>query len=286
MSFRFVQYARVAARSLRSSPVQRNIVVPRKFPPFLRNLHPANAALPGFAAPSRMTYATSTTATSSSFDPQETAAQTSLDEGTLSLQSGDLVAAAASYQKSITIKETAIAHFNLGVVQYQQSNLPAAIASFLKSLALSTPLPSAADGKTEPLSYPPTPAQLVLADTHTNLGAAYILSVPPRPDLALHHLQSALEISPDSGEICYNLGAVLEASGEEEEALVAYARARKLGIERAAVNERNVCCRVARLETVGADSSVTTDWSEIGRKEEKGGRAGCFSRGGESQGRT
>ena len=81
---------------------------------------------------------------------------------------------------------------------------------------------------------------MILADTHTNLGAAYILSQPPRADKALEHLQMALSISPDDGEVCYNLAAVLEATGEEEEALVAFQRAEKLGIERAAVNIRNV----------------------------------------------
>lgn len=85
-----------------------------------------------------------------------------------------------------------------------------------------------------------TPGQLVLADTHTNLGAAYILSRPPRPDLALEHLQKALEINPDDAELVYNLAAVLEATEDEEEALIAYQRAESLGIERATVNIRNV----------------------------------------------
>lgn len=44
--------------------------------------------------------------------------------------------------------------------------------------------------------------------------------------------------------MCFNLAAVLEASGEEEEALVAYTRARGLGIERAAVNERNTAAKL------------------------------------------
>ena len=46
-----------------------------------------------------------------------------------------------------------------------------------------------------------TPAQIILADTHTNLGAAYILSKPPRPEKALEHLQKALMINPDDGEV-------------------------------------------------------------------------------------
>lgn len=40
--------------------------------------------------------------------------------------------------------------------------------------------------------------------------------------------------------MCFNLAAVLEATGEEEEALIAFQRAEKLGIDRAKVNIRNV----------------------------------------------
>lgn len=47
-------------------------------------------------------------------------------------------------------------------------------------------------------------------------------------------------MNPDDGEVCYNLAAVLEASGQLDDALVAYERSVKLGIERAAVNVRNV----------------------------------------------
>ena len=47
-------------------------------------------------------------------------------------------------------------------------------------------------------------------------------------------------MNPDDGEVCYNLAAVLEATGQLEDALIAYERSIKLGIERAAVNVRNV----------------------------------------------
>lgn len=83
--------------------------------------------------------------------------------------------------------------------------------SFLASLEMSTPIPPSTSGEPAPL----TPASLVLSDTHQNLGAAYILSVPSRADLALEHLQQALELTPDDGEICFNLAAVLEALGED-----------------------------------------------------------------------
>lgn len=123
--------------------------------------------------------------------------------------------------------------------RYQLQNLPAAIASFHRSLALTpaTP-PSEPPSPDEELDL--TPAQLVLADTHTNLGAAYILSTPPRPDLALEHLQEALAINPDDAELVYNLAAVLEATEDLDEALIAYKRAEALGIGRAGGNLRNV----------------------------------------------
>lgn len=53
-------------------------------------------------------YATSTTATSSSFDPQTVQAQDALDEGSTALENGDLEGAQESYTRSLGIKETAI----------------------------------------------------------------------------------------------------------------------------------------------------------------------------------
>ncbi|GAA5874040.1 hypothetical protein JCM16303_002670 [Sporobolomyces ruberrimus] len=184
--------------------------------------------------------ATPASPTSSSFDPQTVQAQEALDEGTRYLEIGDFDKAAKHYQKSIDIKETAIAYYNLGVVQYQLQQLPPSITSFEKSLSLTPPdvkpvLPDPAAPLPEL-----TPAQIILADTHTNLGAAYILSKPPRPEKALEHLQKALMINPDDGEVCYNLAAVLEATGEFEESMVAFERALKLGIERAQINIRNL----------------------------------------------
>ncbi|GAA5889626.1 hypothetical protein JCM5296_002414 [Sporobolomyces johnsonii] len=192
----------------------------------------------------RSAMATSTTPTSSSFDPQTVAAQDALDEGTSALEQGDFDKAALAYQKSIAIKETPIAYYNLGVVQYQLQQLSNSITSFERSLALTDP--SVKPKLPDPSAPIPelTPAQIILADTHTNLGAAYILMSPPRPDKALEHLQNALMINPDDGEVCYNLAAVLEATGELEEALVAFQRAEKLGIDRAQINIRNLGAKI------------------------------------------
>lgn len=125
---------------------------------------------------------------------------------------------------------------------YQTSNLPSAITSFQSALELLQPAsPKSTPDSPSPLEKPKDAGSyLLLADTHQNLGSAHILSVPPRPDLALFHLQNALELRPDDGETCWNLAAVLEATGDWDEALVAYQRADDLGIERAKVNIRNV----------------------------------------------
>ncbi|GAA6009513.1 hypothetical protein JCM10207_003810 [Rhodosporidiobolus poonsookiae] len=190
--------------------------------------------------------ASTTSGPSSSFDPQTVAAQQALDEGTEALQREDFDGALKAYQRSVGVKETSIGYYNLGVVQYQLQSLPSAIASFESSLRLTPPDVKIVHPDPDPSVPLPelSPAQVILADTHTNLGAAYILSRPPNPAKALEHLQKALMINPDDGEVCYNLAAVLEATGELDEALVAFERALKLGIDRAAVNVRNVGAKI------------------------------------------
>ncbi|GAA5900577.1 hypothetical protein JCM8208_000539 [Rhodotorula glutinis] len=189
-------------------------------------------------------FASSTTPHSSTMDPQEVAAQQELDLGTEALSRGDFQTALAHYKKSVEIKQTSIGYYNLGVVQYQLQDLAASITSF--ELSLSHTPPGVKPTLPDPLAPIPelTPAQVILADTHTNLGAAYILSQPPQPDKALDHLQKALMVNPDDGEVCFNLAAVLEATGELDEALVAYERAKKLGIQRADVNIKNVSSKI------------------------------------------
>ncbi|KAK4048861.1 hypothetical protein OIO90_005669 [Microbotryomycetes sp. JL221] len=191
-------------------------------------------------------WATATTPTSSVLDPQNDAAQHQLDLGNQALQKGDFDSAQQHYNKSLQIKPSSIAHYNMGVVMYSQSNLNGAIESFESCLKLfdpsikPPPIPDDINQAFEAL----TPAQQTLADTHMNLGAAYILSTPPRPDKALEHLQRALIMNPEDGEVCFNLGAVLETTGELQEAMLAYQKAEKLGIERASVNIRNLGAKI------------------------------------------
>ncbi|SCV74987.1 BQ2448_8016 [Microbotryum intermedium] len=200
------------------------------------------ASLPAHLSPSctciMTRRASSSTESSSLQDPQEGQAQAALDQGTLALQQGQLKDAAKHYQDSLRVKETSIG-------KYQLSSLPEAIKSFERSLSLSPSVPVPTDNLDPDAPLQPlTPAQLIAADTHTNLGAAYILSKPPQPQLALQHLQQALVFNPEDGEVCYNLAAVLEATGHLDEALVAFQRSEKLGMDRAKVNIRNLGAKI------------------------------------------
>lgn len=71
-----------------------------------------------------------------------------------------------------------------------------------------------------------------------------MLSKPSRPDLAVSHLKTAAEITPEDPEIQYNLAAVLEACEQLEEALTAYKRALEGGIQRAEQNIRNCSAKL------------------------------------------
>lgn len=167
-------------------------------------------------------YATSTTATSSSLDPADEESQRFLEEGTTHLEAGDLSSAKACYQRSLSIKRNSSALFNLGVCLYHDRDLAAAIDAWNESLELS------------PDS----------ADAHTNLASAYVLSKPSRPDLAVSHLKTAASITPEDPEIQYNLAAVLEACEQLEDALTAYKRALDGGIQRAEQNIRNCSAKL------------------------------------------
>ncbi|KAF8492494.1 hypothetical protein JB92DRAFT_3085001 [Gautieria morchelliformis] len=181
-------------------------------------------------------WATSTTPHSVASDPAEAEALSCLEQGTQKLEEGDVQSAKALYQRSVEIKRSASSLFNLGVTHYHLKEFDAAIEAWKECIALS-------------------PGS---ADAHTNLASAYILSpVTPRPDLALHHLQIASELSPEDPEIAFNLAAVLEACGRLEDALTHYKRARKFGVEKAEVHIRNVRTKIfgRKMEQVTKASS-------------------------------
>jgi len=167
-------------------------------------------------------FATSTTPHSTPVDPAETEALQCLEKGTQKLEEGDVEGAKALYQRSVEIKRDAGALFNLGVTHYHLKEFDQAILAWKDSIEL----------------QPSSP------DAHTNLASAYIISPVSRPDLALHHLNTAATLSPEDPEIAFNLAAVLEACGRLEEALTQYKRSKDFGVERAAMHIRNVSAKI------------------------------------------
>ncbi|KAK0522073.1 hypothetical protein OC842_006575 [Tilletia horrida] len=156
-------------------------------------------------------------------DPAEEEAQRHMEEGTALIESGDLESAKKAYERSLAIKESSSALFNLGVCQYHAKDLTAAIESWNRVIELS---PSS-------------------SDAHMNIASAFVMSVPPRPDLAIDHLKTAANLNPEDAEIQFNLGAVLEACEQLEEAAKAYQRAFDGGIARAEMNLRNISAKRA-----------------------------------------
>ncbi|RDX46190.1 TPR-like protein, partial [Lentinus brumalis] len=167
-------------------------------------------------------WATSTTPSSSAVNPAEVEAMQCLEEGTQKLEDGDVQAAKDLYKRSVEIKRTASGLFNLGVTHYHLKEFDDAISCWKESIAL------------QPSS----------SDAHTNLASAYIVSPVSRPDLALHHLRVASSLSPEDGEIAFNLAAVLEACGQLEEALEQYRKSKEFGVDRAAMHMRNVSAKI------------------------------------------
>ncbi|KIY66732.1 TPR-like protein [Cylindrobasidium torrendii FP15055 ss-10] len=184
-----------------------------------------STVLPSFArarAPGFKRWASSTTAHSTASDPAEVEANRCIEEGTLKLEEGDLEGAKGLYKRSAEIKRNASVLFNLGVTHYHLKEFDQAIAVWNESIAL----------------QPTSP------DTHTNLASAYVISPVPRLDLALHHLKIATSLAPEDPEIAFNLAAVLEASGQLEEALKYYQRSGDNGVERASMHARNVSAKI------------------------------------------
>ncbi|KAG9312948.1 hypothetical protein JVU11DRAFT_6383 [Chiua virens] len=177
-------------------------------------------------------WATSTTPHSTPTDPAEVEAMQCLEQGTQKLEEGDVQAAKELYKRSVEIKRNASSLFNLGVTHYHLKEFDDAIAAWKESIAL------------QPTS----------ADAHTNLASAYIISPVSRPDLALHHLHIAAKLSPEDPEIAFNLAAVLEATGQLEEALEYYKRSKESGVDRAAMHIRNVSAKILGKQMQAAEA--------------------------------
>lgn len=105
------------------------------------------------------------------------------------------------------------------------------------------------------------------------------MSSPSRPDLAIDHLKSAAKISPQDAEVQFNLGAVLEACEQLEEALKAYERAQEGGIDRAKENIRNVNAKILAVKFgpkpkgLGEEADASKEGSPAAAATEPGSKA-------------
>ena len=131
----------------------------------------ARAVLPQLAV---RAYATERDGSVSIDNPAAAEAQQLLEQGTSALEVGDFEKAKADYRASLRVHKSASAHYNLGVVMYQEraydcspDDLAGAIAEWTEALAIAPDSP----------------------DAHTNIASAYIMSKPSRPDLAVSHLR-------------------------------------------------------------------------------------------------
>ncbi|WVO18092.1 hypothetical protein L204_105793 [Cryptococcus depauperatus] len=167
------------------------------------------------------TYATPSSTPPSSQDPAFTRAQDLLESGTRALEEGDLGQARELYKQSIEMKESSEGWHNLANCEYHLQNKSAAISAWERSIVLQ-----------------PSP------DAHTNLASAYIFDKPPKPALAIRHLTEAFKLAPEDAEIAFNLAAVLESTGNLEQALTLYRKAESGGIDRASQNLRNISAKI------------------------------------------
>jgi protein O-mannosyl-transferase len=94
-----------------------------------------------------------------------------------------------------------MAHYNLGVVYFQEGRLEEAISQYLSVLRIN-------------------PAE---TDALNNLGSAFLQQ--GRLDDAIAQYQKALALQPDSAETHYNLGNALLQQGRTDEAMARYQRA-------------------------------------------------------------
>ncbi|WVW84870.1 hypothetical protein I302_106905 [Kwoniella bestiolae CBS 10118] len=211
LSRNFLSLTRTALSSARSL---------RQFSPVVASRRTFAPGLSSSSAFPNRGYATSS-GEASTVDPALTRALDLLESGTRALEDGDLSKAAKLYRESVEAKETSEGWHNLGNCEYHLQNKVAAVEAWGKSIELQ---PS--------------------ADAHTNLASAYVLDSPPKPALAIKHLTSALELSPEDPEIAFNLAAVLESTGQLEPSLTLYKKAQSGGIERAAQNVRNVSAKI------------------------------------------
>ncbi|KAF9245273.1 hypothetical protein BU15DRAFT_58893 [Melanogaster broomeanus] len=90
--------------------------------------------------------------------------------------------------------------------------------------------------------------------------AAWKESIGLQPASADAHTTASL--SPEDPEIAFNLAAVLEATGQLEEALQYYKRSKENGVERAAMHIRNVSAKILGKKMKAAQDAEAQDTSQ------------------------
>jgi len=74
-------------------------------------------------------------------------------------------------------------------------------------------------------------------------------------------------LSPEDPEIAFNLAAVLEATGQLEEALKQYKRSNEYGVERAAMHIRNVSAKILGKSMKIAENTDNTENTDTSAKK-------------------
>ncbi|KAJ8324826.1 hypothetical protein QVD99_002826 [Batrachochytrium dendrobatidis] len=145
----------------------------------------------------------------------------------------DIAGAIEAFEKSVHSQPTSDAHFNLGNCFHIQGKHDKALLQWNMSLEL-----------------------LPRADAHVNIANVYAI-IKQDLETATPHYEAALELTPDDGEVHYNYGVVLDASSKLELAVEHYQKARKLGVELAEKNLRNVLAKLIGQKAKLAESENT-----------------------------
>ncbi|KAH0836623.1 hypothetical protein J3R83DRAFT_8341 [Lanmaoa asiatica] len=90
--------------------------------------------------------------------------------------------------------------------------------------------------------------------------SAWNESIALQPTSADTHTTAS--ISPEDPEIAFNLAAVLEATGQLEEALEYYKRSKENGVDRAAMHIRNVSAKILGKQMQAAEAEDKSEKSD------------------------
>ncbi|OMJ18703.1 putative UDP-N-acetylglucosamine-peptide N-acetylglucosaminyltransferase SEC [Smittium culicis] len=138
------------------------------------------------------------------------------------LNEGDILSALELYSQANDVHSSGNILYNIGICNYQLGKIDEALRSWESSL------------KDMPME----------ADVHVNIANVYYLN-KKNTEKAIEHLGIANSISPNDGEIAYNYGCILDATGRLEEAIEKYKVAFENNIPNAQVNIRNALIKLS-----------------------------------------